>query len=111
SEHRRRTGAPRTLQCPRGADTVFLSRGRTERPAGRRRAEAGDSREVKPARLGHDKNQLAFMPNESNNAAAPDLTKRPPRSPRLRLGGYVLLPRMLDKGRAEIAGQAGEYHY
>jgi hypothetical protein len=40
-----------------------------------------------------------------------DLTKRPPRSPRVRLGGYVLLPRMLDKGRAEIAGLNGEYHY
>lgn len=43
--------------------------------------------------------------------SAPDLTKRPPRSPRCRLGGYVLLPRMLDKGRADIAGQTGEYHY
>lgn len=42
---------------------------------------------------------------------APDLTKRPPRSPRVRLGGYAILPRMLDKGRASIAGTAGEYHY
>jgi hypothetical protein len=42
---------------------------------------------------------------------APDLTKRPPRSPRVRLGGYALLPRCLDKGRAEIAGTVGEYHY
>jgi hypothetical protein len=41
----------------------------------------------------------------------PDLTKFPPRSPRVRLGGYVILPRMLDKGRATIAGQNGEYHY
>ena len=40
-----------------------------------------------------------------------DLTKRPPRSPRVRLGGYVILPRMLDKGRATIAGKNGEYHY
>ena len=31
---------------------------------------------------------------------APDLTQRPPRSPRVRLGGFVILPRMLDKGRA-----------
>ncbi len=45
------------------------------------------------------------------NFSAPDLTKRPPRSPRCRLGGYVILPRMLDKGRAEIAGTAGEFHY
>ncbi|HVM48253.1 MAG TPA: DUF5069 domain-containing protein [Candidatus Acidoferrum sp.] len=42
---------------------------------------------------------------------APDLTKRPPRSPRVRLGGYVILPRMLDKGRATIAGKQGEYHF
>ena len=40
-----------------------------------------------------------------------DLTTRPPRSPRTRLGGYALLPRMLDKCRAEIAGKNGEYHY
>lgn len=42
---------------------------------------------------------------------APDLTKQAPRSPRVRLGGYVILPRMLDKGRAELAGTNGEYHY
>lgn len=42
---------------------------------------------------------------------APDLTKNPPRSPRVRLGGYATLPRMLDKGRASIAGKNGEYHY
>ena len=42
---------------------------------------------------------------------APDLTKRPPRSVRVRLGGYVALPRMLDKCRATIAGTNGEYHY
>ena len=41
----------------------------------------------------------------------PDLTKFPPRSPRVRLGGYVILPRMLDKGRATLAGKQGEYHY
>lgn len=40
-----------------------------------------------------------------------DLTQRPPRSPRLKLGGYVILPRMLDKGRAQLAGKAGEYHF
>ncbi|HTV62519.1 MAG TPA: DUF5069 domain-containing protein [Verrucomicrobiae bacterium] len=42
---------------------------------------------------------------------SPDLTKFPPRSPRVRLGGYVILPRCLDKGRATIAGKNGEYHY
>lgn len=40
-----------------------------------------------------------------------DLTQRPPRSPKLSLGGYVVLPRMLDKGRAQIAGKNGEYHF
>ncbi|MDR0534028.1 MAG: DUF5069 domain-containing protein [Verrucomicrobiales bacterium] len=40
-----------------------------------------------------------------------DLTQRPPRSPRIKLGGYVLLPRILDKGRASLAGKLGEYHY
>jgi hypothetical protein len=40
-----------------------------------------------------------------------DLTQRPPRSPRVRLGGYVLLPRLLDKCRAELAGTNGDYHY
>jgi hypothetical protein len=41
----------------------------------------------------------------------PDLTKQPPRSPRVRLGGYAILPRCLDKGRATLAGKNGEYHY
>jgi hypothetical protein len=45
------------------------------------------------------------------NQAYPDLTQRPPRSPRVRLGGYVILPRMLDKGRALLAGKNGEYNY
>lgn len=40
-----------------------------------------------------------------------DLTKRPPRSTRVRLGGYVILPRMLDKLRATLAGTPGDYHY
>ena len=41
----------------------------------------------------------------------PDLTQCPPRSPRVRLGGYAIMPRMLDKGRATLAGKNGEYHY
>jgi len=40
-----------------------------------------------------------------------DLTQRPPRSQRVRLGGYVMLPRILDKGRAQLAGKIGEYRY
>ena len=42
---------------------------------------------------------------------APDLTQRAPRSARVTLGGYAILPRMLDKGRATINGKNGEYHY
>jgi len=40
-----------------------------------------------------------------------DLTQSPPRSFRVRLGNYVVLARMLDKGRATLAGKNGEYHY
>ena len=45
------------------------------------------------------------------NLSAPDLTQHPPRSPRVQLGGFVHLPRLLDKARATLAGKAGEYHY
>jgi hypothetical protein len=45
------------------------------------------------------------------NFSAPDLSQHPPRSVRTRLGGYVILPRMLDKCRAEISGTNGPYHY
>ena len=47
----------------------------------------------------------------ATSSPAPNLTQRPPRSPRVRLGGYVTLGRILDKGRAEIANTAGEYKY
>jgi hypothetical protein len=39
-----------------------------------------------------------------------DLTKQAPTSPRKRTGGYVILSRMADKARADIAGTMGEYH-
>ena len=45
------------------------------------------------------------------NYQAPDLTRHAPRSPRTRLGGYVHLPRLLDKARAVAAGRGGEFHY
>lgn len=45
------------------------------------------------------------------NLFNPDLTQHPPRSPRVKLGGYVHLPRLLDKARAVIAGKAGDFHY
>lgn len=34
-----------------------------------------------------------------------------PRSPREKLGGYVIAGRTLDKCRAKIVGKNGEYHY
>lgn len=47
-----------------------------------------------------------------NTKIAPtDLTQRPPRSFHVRLGGLVILPRMLDKGRATLTGKNGEYKY
>jgi len=47
------------------------------------------------------------MPNNDK----PDLTQQPPRSPRTRLGGFVIVPRMLDKGRALLAGKNGDYKF
>src|SRR5436190_2385446 len=51
--------------------------------------------------------------NYSNmiNYSAPDLTQHPPRSVRVRLGGYTHLPRLLDKARAVVHGKNGPYHY
>ena len=40
-----------------------------------------------------------------------DLTQRPPRSPRVRLGSFALLPRILDKCRAVLAGKSGDYKF
>ena len=41
----------------------------------------------------------------------PDLTRRPPRGFRVRLGGFVILAQMLDKGRAMLAKKNGKYRY
>ena len=40
-----------------------------------------------------------------------DLTKEAPRSPRDRVGNYVILGRAIDKGRASLEGKTGEYHF
>ena len=42
-------------------------------------------------------------------ASPNDLTQRPPRSARVRLGGYAILPRCLDKGRATVNGKNRKY--
>ena len=40
-----------------------------------------------------------------------DLTKEAPRSPHIRVGGYAILGRTIDKCRALVAGNIGEYHF
>jgi hypothetical protein len=42
---------------------------------------------------------------------AKNLTKESPRSPRYRLSNYALMARMIDKGRADLQGNVGEYHF
>ncbi len=42
---------------------------------------------------------------------AKDLSKEPPRSPRVRIRDYVILARAIDKCRAKLAGTYGGYHY
>ncbi|OGH18139.1 MAG: hypothetical protein A3G13_03270 [Candidatus Levybacteria bacterium RIFCSPLOWO2_12_FULL_37_7] len=45
------------------------------------------------------------------NVRAKDLTKEAPGSPKEKLGGYVCLPRMIDKCRAMINGTNGEFNF
>ncbi len=40
-----------------------------------------------------------------------DLRKEAPRSPRIRVSGYGILGRTIDKCRALVAGDIGEYHF
>jgi hypothetical protein len=47
----------------------------------------------------------------TTSIAVTDLTLRPPRGFRVRIGGLVILARMLDKGRATLAGKNGQYEY
>ena len=42
---------------------------------------------------------------------AKDLIREAPRSPRERIDDYVLMARMIDKGRATLAGINGEFHF
>lgn len=44
-------------------------------------------------------------------STAKDLSKEAPTSPRIRTGGYAILARMADKGRADIAGTVGDFHF
>ena len=47
----------------------------------------------------------------NNSKTGKDLTKEAPRSPKTRLGDYVILARTLDKCRALLWGNIGEYHF
>ncbi len=47
----------------------------------------------------------------TNNNSGKDLTKEAPRSPRVRVGGYAILGRTIDKCRAFLWGDIGEYHF
>jgi hypothetical protein len=45
------------------------------------------------------------------NVTGKNLKKEAPRSPRIRVGGYAILGRTIDKCRALVAGDIGEYHF
>src|SRR3982751_1749471 len=47
----------------------------------------------------------------NNNRTGKDLTREAPRSPKTRVGGYVILGRTYDKCRALLWGNIGEYHF
>ena len=51
------------------------------------------------------------MNKERLQSLARDLRKTPPRSPREPLGGFVIGARMLDKARADLLGNNGEYNF
>jgi len=40
-----------------------------------------------------------------------DLTRQAPHSPRVRIGGFAIAARAVDKCRASLKNQAGEYHF
>src|SRR5436305_9925599 len=45
------------------------------------------------------------------NKKGKDFTKEPPRSPKTRVSGYAILGRTIDKCRALLWGNIGEYHF
>ena len=51
------------------------------------------------------------MNKEKLQTIARDLRNQPPRSPREKLGGFVIAARMLDKARADLLGITGEYNF
>lgn len=61
------------------------------------------------ATVGHSVRRAMATLTRLDNAK--DLSREPPRSPRVRLGGYALMARMIDKGRATINGTNGDFHF
>jgi hypothetical protein len=51
------------------------------------------------------------MQKTNTKVLGKDLSKEAPRSPHVRLGGFVILARAIDKCRATIAGTSGEYNF
>src|SRR6516164_8308342 len=51
------------------------------------------------------------MDEQKLRRIARDLRKTPPRSPRQKLGGFVIAARMVDKARADLLGSNGEYNF
>ena len=60
-----------------------------------------------------DGTQFGFEAREKLRALAPDLNRRAPRSPYVALGKEfpAVAARLVDKCRAELVGQSGDYHY
>ena len=46
-----------------------------------------------------------------NNKTGKDLTKEAPRSPKEMIGGFMIIARTIDKCRATLWGNIGEYHF
>jgi Domain of unknown function (DUF5069) len=55
--------------------------------------------------------KLRVMDKQKLQTIARDLRKTPPRSPRQKLGGFVITARMVDKARADLLGINGEYNF
>ena len=51
------------------------------------------------------------MKKAETKMSGKDLTKEAPRSPSERLGGFVILARAIDKCRATLWGNVGEYNF
>src|SRR6266536_3937697 len=64
-----------------------------------------------PAKLATGSPALSETPRMKKKVTGKDLTKEAPRRPRIRVSGYAILGRTIDKCRALVAGNIGEYHF